>query len=370
MKAEFNAFKTNYERRHSYVCKKGPRGTWYTKFYYIDWNGVKKQKKKEGFLTKKEAQDYEREFLAKQEISACIPLRNLTERYMKDCEARLKPTTFANKKAIIDTKILPYFGDVPICDITELMVREWQNKLIADEKEFEPTYLKTIHNQLSAIMNYGVKFFKLPFNPAAKCGSMGKKKADCMQFWTKDEFNAFIQAVSDKPLSKVVFNLLFYSGMREGELLALTYNDFDFDKNTVNINKTYAVINSTEIIQPPKTPKSTRVVSLPVEIMNMVQEYYGMLYDYDPNARLFATSKSALTREMERGCKLSGVKRIRIHDIRHSHASLLIEMGVVILLVSERLGHENIETTLGIYSHLYPNKDENVAKMLSDVINV
>ncbi|MEE1283933.1 MAG: site-specific integrase, partial [Acutalibacteraceae bacterium] len=159
-------------------------------------------------------------------------------------------------------------------------------------------------------------------------------------------------------------------GMREGELLALTYNDFDFDKNTVNINKTYAVINSTEIIQPPKTPKSTRVVSLPVEIMNMVQEYYGMLYDYDPNARLFATSKSALTREMERGCKISGVKRIRIHDIRHSHASLLIEMGVVILLVSERLGHENIETTLGIYSHLYPNKDENVAKMLSDVINV
>ena len=350
--------------------KKDKRGTWYTKFYYIDWNGEKKQKKKEGFKTKKEAQDFERDFLDKKKSSPDISFKNLTERYMTDCEARLKPTTFANKQAIIGTKILPYFGDVPACDITELMVREWQNKLIADEKDYEPTYLKTIHNQLSTIMNYGVKFFRLPFNPAAKCGSMGKKKADCMQFWTVDEFNSFIEAVSDKPMSKVVFSLLFYSGMREGELLALTYNDFDFDKNTVNINKTYAVVNSTAIIQPPKTPKSTRIVTLPVEIMNMVRDYYNMLYDYDPDSRLFLTSKSVLTREMQRGCQLSGVKKIRIHDIRHSHASLLIEMGVVILLVSERLGHENIETTLGIYSHLYPNKDENVAKMLSDVINV
>lgn len=287
---------------------------------------------------------------------------------MEDSKARLKPTTLANKQAIIDTKILPYFGDMPVCDISELTVREWQNKLISDEKGYKPTYLKTVHNQLSAIFNFAVKFYKLSVNPAAKCGSMGKKKADCMQFWTKDEFYSFINAVSDNPTSKVVFNLLFYSGMREGEMLALTYNDFDFEKSTVSISKTYAVIKGKEIIQAPKTPKSNRVITLPIEIMNMVREYYKMLYNHDPNSRLFLTSKSALTREMKRGCEKSGVKKIRIHDICHSHASLLIEMNVVILLISERLGHENIETTLSIYSHLYPNKDENVAKMLSDLI--
>ena len=197
---------------------------------------------------------------------------------------------------------------------------------------------------------------------------MGKKKAEGMQFWTKEEFDQFIPHVSDKPMSKVIFYLFFYSGIREGELLALTLNDFDFDKNTVSITKNYARVNNQDIIQTPKTPKSKRTITLPVEIMEMVKEYGGMLYDYKPTDRLFPTQKSFLTREMVRGCKLSGVKKIRIHDLRHSHASLLIELGFAPLLISERLGHENVETTLNTYSHLYPNKHGEVAEILSNLI--
>ncbi|MEE0109668.1 MAG: site-specific integrase [Oscillospiraceae bacterium] len=127
-------------------------------------------------------------------------------------------------------------------------------------------------------------------------------------------------------------------------------------------------VNNQDIIQTPKTPKSKRTITLPAEIMEMVKEYGGMLYDYKPTDRLFPTQKSFLTREMARGCKLSGVKKIRIHDLRHSHASLLIELGFAPLLISERLGHENVETTLNTYSHLYPNKHGEVAEILSNLM--
>lgn len=348
---------------------KNKRGTWNAKFYYLDWNGIKRQKKKEGFKTKKEALDFEREFLGKCKTSVDILFKDLVELYMEDSKVHVKPTTYENKKHMIETKILPYFGEIRLCDINIAMVRKWQNKLISDEANYEKTYLKCIHNQLSAILNFAVKYYKLPANPAAQCGSMGKKKADSMKFWTKEEFDIFIESVSDDPLTKAIFYLLFYSGIREGELLALTYDDFDFAKNTVNISKTYARLKGEDLIQEPKTPKSKRTVVLPEEVMDIIKEYKDKLYSYEPSERFFNISKSFLTREMVRGCKLSGVKKIRIHDLRHSHASLLIEMNIPILLISERLGHENIETTLETYAHLYPNKHEDVAKKLSNIIN-
>ena len=347
---------------------KNERGTWNVKFYYTDWTGKRKQKKKEGFTTKKEANAFEIDFLNKCKTSVDITFANLVKNYMDDCRVPLKPTTIANKEHLISTKLMPYFADMHICDIDISTVRKWQNELISHENGYAPTYLKTVHNQLSAIFNFAVKYYKLPSNPAAACGSMGKKKAESMQFWTKNEFDSFIEAVADNPLIKVVFNLFFFSGIREGELLALTLNDFDFENNTVNINKTYARLGSQDIIQEPKTPKSKRIITLPVEIMDMVKEYSNMLYDYNPSQRLFLTTKSQLSREMERGCKIANVKKIRIYDLRHSHASLLIELGFAPLLISERLGHENIETTLNTYSHLYPNKHEEVAQRLSKLI--
>lgn len=347
---------------------KNERGTWSVKFRYTDWTGKRKQKKKEGFATKKEAQTFEADFLNKCKHSVDITFANLVDNYMQDCRVHLKPTTMANKEHLINTKLLPYFADMRICDITISSVRKWQNELIASDYNYSQTYLKTMHNQLSAILNFGVKYYDLPSNPASTCGSMGKKKADGMQFWVKEEFDTFIKCVSDKALSKTVFTLLFYSGIREGELLALTLNDFDFEKNFMKINKTFVRVGQNSFVQSPKTPSSTRIVTLPVELMVMIKEYSEKLYDYKPFDRLFPTTKSYLTKEMMRGCKLSGVKRIRIHDLRHSHASLLIEMGCSPLLIARRLGHENIETTLNTYSHLYPNKHEEIAEKLSNLI--
>ena len=197
---------------------------------------------------------------------------------------------------------------------------------------------------------------------------MGTKTANTMQFWTVEEFNDFIDAIKDRPESVVMFSILFWTGMRSGEMLALTESDFDFSVPSVSITKNYARHEKQDLILEPKTPKSRRVILIHGALANMVKLYISRLYGISSNDRIFAgVTKYTLSREMDRGCKRSGVKRIRVHDLRHSHASLLIELGYSPLLIAERLGHENIETTLQTYSHLYPNKQRELVTRLNKI---
>jgi integrase len=287
------------------------------------------------------------------------------------CSA-LYGATVANKRFLIDLKITPFFGKMPLNEIKATDIRRWQNQLTGyrDEKgePYSQTYLKTIQNQLTAIFNYAVKYYSLKENPCHKAGSMGKKNADEMLFWTKEEFGRFIEAVMDKPASFAIYMTLYYTGMREGELLALTPADIDLDKMTIRINKSYQRLNGQDVISTPKTPKSNRIITIPTKLGDCLKDYMGQCYDLQPTDRLFPYTKYFLTHEMERGCKISGVKRIRVHDTRHSHASLLVEMGFSPLLIAERLGHERVETTMEIYSHLYPNKQTEVANRLDDLM--
>lgn len=349
------------------VYKDKTRNTWYCKFSYQDWTGTTKQTMKRGFKTQKEAKTFERDFLNKTQANTNMSFENLVTLYMEDCKSRLKPTTYSNKEYIIGLKILPYFKDLSLNKIEPSTVRKWQNTLISHENNYSETYLKTVNNQLSAIFNFAMKYYKLQANPAKICGSMGKKNADSMQFWTIDEFNKFILFVSDKPISKIVFHILFWTGIRSGELLALTLNDIDLESQTLCINKNYSRHEGSDLILPPKTPKSKRNITIPKFLCDYIREYVSRLYDYKAHERLFQVTKYYLHHEMDRGSKKSGVKRIRIHDLRHSHASLLIDMGFSPLLISERLGHENIETTLQTYSHLYPNKHGEVADKLQEL---
>ncbi|MBQ2923018.1 MAG: site-specific integrase [Clostridia bacterium] len=339
-------------------------GLWYCKFVYTDWMGQKKQKKKMGFRLQKEAKQFELDFLSKNAQSCDIRFCDLIEIYMDDCKARLKPTTYKGKQDVLEKHIIPYFKNFKVNEIQAMTVRRWQTELINDPKKYKPTYLRTLNSQLSAIFNFAVKYYGLPYNPVQRSGPMGKKKSDLMQFWKPDEFQLFIEAVSDKVMSKVIFNLLYWTGMRSGELLALTLNDFDFEERTVSINKNFARVDGEDLFLEPKTPKSRRKITLPQFVCDMVKDYADKLYGYDPSDRLFEITKHYLKSEMERGCKKTGVRLIRVHDIRHSHASLLIEMGFTPLLISERLGHESAVITLGTYAHLYPDKQNEVAARL------
>lgn len=152
--------------------------------------------------------------------------------------------------------------------------------------------------------------------------------------------------------------------MTKAELLALTLADIDFKNNSISINKSFQRIHGNDVITPPKTPKSIRTVSVPANLAIDINNYTKKLYGLQKRDRIFPYTKSYFEHEIKRGIAKSGVKQIRLRDLRHSHASLLIEMGFPALLIADRLGHEKVETTLNTYSHLFPNKRESVGKML------
>ena len=280
---------------------------------------------------------------------------------------RIRENTLRSKDYIVELKILPYFGQRKIADITAADIRRWQNSIM--KQEYAPTYLKTINNQLSAIFNYAVKYYDLPKNPCTQAGSIGKGKAEEMKFWTQEEFEIFIECVKDKPVSYCAFLTLYWTGIRLGELLALSLGDFDAERKTLSITKSYQRINGRDVITEPKTAKSKRVVALPDFLVAELNEYASKLYGIMKNDRLFMITKSYLEKEMDRGVELSGVKKIRLHDLRHSHASLLIsKLGAQANLVADRLGHEKIQTTLNTYSHLYPNQNRNLEDQLNKLI--
>ena len=192
---------------------------------------------------------------------------------------------------------------------------------------------------------------------------MGKKKNREMLFWTKEEYLKFADAMMDKPMSYYAFEMLYWTGIREGELLAITPADFDFEKRTVTINKSFQHLNGRDIITSPKTEKSNRTIQLPKFLCDEMQDYLKMLYDVGLEDRMFPVTKSYLHREMDRGAKEAGVKRIRIHEIRHSHVSLLIDMGFSATAIADRVGHESIDITYN-YAHLFPSKQAEMADKL------
>ena len=222
-------------------------------------------------------------------------------------------------------------------------------------KQYSQTYLRTIQNQLNAILNHANKYYGLTSNPAHKTTKMGKSKAQEMLFWTKEEYEKFAESVKSKPASYYAFEILYWCGIREGELLALTKDDFDLEKKTLTISKSFQRLKGKDYITSPKTEKSNRVIQLPQFLCDEMADFFGMFYHLDSKVRLFNFTKSYLHHEMDRACKLSGVKRIRAHGLRHSHVAYLIEQGFSPVVIAERLGHESISITLN-YAHLYPSK--------------
>ena len=154
--------------------------------------------------------------------------------------------------------------------------------------------------------------------------------------------------------------------MREGELLALSPDDIDLDNKTISINRTYQRIEGKDVFTSPKTRKSKRKIPILDFICQELSDYIQSRYMLDADERLFPVTKSYLSHEMIRGCKNTGVKKIRIHDIRHSHASLLINQGCDALILADRLGHEKVSTTLNTYSHLFPHKQQKLVNNLGN----
>ena len=280
--------------------------------------------------------------MLKQQTKLDMTFASFFEIYEQDKKKRLKENTWESKSHIIRTKILPYFGDRKIAEIETKDIIAWQNKLMVEKnvngEKYSPTYLKTIHSQLSAIFNHVVRFYHLPYNPAQRAGTVGSEEHKEMLFWTKEEYIKFSDAIMDKPLSFYAFELLYWCGIRVGELLALTPADFNFEKKTLTINKSYQRLKGRDLITSPKTVKSNRTIKIPQFLCDEVQEYIGMLYEIKDNERLFPVTKSYLHHEIDRGSRIANIKRIRILDLRqqkvNSKAKILLSFWMKNYLLS------------------------------------
>jgi integrase len=286
--------------------------------------------------------------------------------YLDDCKARLKITTYITRQRLIRNQIVPFFKETYVHDLRPIDVRKWQNTLLNQTPKLSPTYIDSIFYLLKDILNYGVKFYDVAENVAIVTGKVRLRKTKRLDFWTEAEFKQFIKHISHQKRSYTAFYILFYTGLRIGELLALSLNDIDLDNHTITVNKTYKRLERTDLITTPKTSSSIRTVHLPTFLSDIIKTYVDSLDQYNHHERLFPLCNSTLQKVMKKYSKIAGVKVIRIHDLRHSHASHLIELDFSPKLIQQRLGHSKATTTLEIYAHLYPNKQKEVSKKLDE----
>lgn len=352
------------------VSKDPQRGTWTVYIRYVDWQGIRRQKHKRGFRTRRDALEFERDFMLKKTKSIHMKFETFTEVYISDIGPRLRENTLHVRRNMIHTKLLPYFGEKSLSAITPADIIQWQNQLMgartAQGRAYSQTYLRTIQNLLTAIFNHACRYYQLPDNPCRQVARIGRGKAGEMLFWTSDEYMRFSACMTEKPVVFYAFELLYWCGLREGELLALERGDVDLEARQLSISRSLQRINREDVITGPKTEKSVRVIELPDFLCQELEEYFDAIYHCGPKTRLFETiSKACLQREMRRGVKLSGVRRIRIHDLRHSHAAYLVRLGFSPMEIAERLGHESISVTYQ-YSHLYPSAQRRIADRIDE----
>ncbi len=335
---------------------------WRTTFWYEDWTGKKRQTTKRGFTTKREAQEYEREFLRSSKADMEMTMGAFIEIYYKDKEGELKERTLKNKKYMIRSHVLPYLGSRKMNSIRPSDIIDWQNAIRA--KGYSQSYLRMLQNQVTAIFTHASKIYDLKNNPCRKVKKMGRSDDRSLNFWTHEEYEAFISTFEELSRGKVMYEILFWTGCREGEMLALTKQDIDFDNNRISITKTFYRHGRKDIITEPKTENSVRIVEIPKFLTKEIKNYCDTLYEYPSDIRLFPVTPEAVQHLMKRHIEKAGVKKIRVHDLRHSHVAFLIYQGVDPLLIKERLGHKDIKITLNTYGHLYPSEQKKIAGLL------
>lgn len=354
------------------IYKDTKRKTWYFRVYIKDHNEKKVQRQRNGFKTKAEAKSAEYDFLNKMNLTMSNPLEHtkisfqqLYNIYMQDKKQKLKYQSIRTIKNKFENHILPYFKDYDITSITNKDYLDWKDKILT--KGFSFKYNSSLHTCMVGILNYAMKFYNLNSNIASKVGNFSKKDyIEKNNFWTYDEFNKFIQVV-DILEYYVLFFVLYNTGLRLGEILALDWNHFIIDRIKVDKTLIRGKKNDTYLFNTPKTKTSIREIILDnytAEALDTLKRYYKNFVGFNENWFIFGgvrpLSSTTIERKKNYYCKKANVKQIRIHDFRHSHATLLLSKKVPITVISKRLGHSNTATTLKIYSHLIP-EDEYVA---------
>lgn len=351
---------------------KNKQGIYYFSIYYKDSQGVRKQKKVENkeWKTKKEVQRQLDLFLISLNgKTENVTVGHLFDLYFEHKKDKLKLRSSSSMKSAYDKHIKPTFGKMLVEQITHQDIMAWQRSLMTNG--YKNRYIEKIQAIFKTGLLFGVKYSYIQRNPFTidliKNRDEVKKE---MMFWTTNDFKDFIDCV-DEPIYEAFFKMLFWCGLRQGEALALLKSDIDFIKGTVNINKSYDVYN--KIVNTPKTYNSYRVISLPNDVLRALDRLmleYQQIDGYNENIILFGFNKhlhpTTIKRKQVSACMLSKVKVIRIHDMRHSHVSTLINNGFSPFEIAKRLGH-SVDMVNNVYGHLFPEKDKLMVDRLNQI---
>ena len=350
------------------------KGKWYFRVYVDDIFGNRKQKQGSGFATKKEAQKAERELVMLGIVGECnMTFEELWNKYDEFIKLKQKSQSYRKTVSKVKNHLLPYFKDYKVKNINATVYTKWQSEIM--KKGFKYKYNSSIHGAMVTILNHAIKFYGLKDNIASKVGNFAKGNELPTQFeiWDYEEYSQFIKVVDDD-VYKIFFETLYYTGLRQGECLALTWNDLK--KDYLDIFKTISKekIDDKYITNSPKTPKSIRKVKLDNYLLQSLYKYKEECKNivcFSDDWYIFGGIKplapSTIGRRLKKYCELAGVKKIRIHDFRHSHASLLLSSGVPITVISQRLGHSDINMTLNTYSHLIPNDVDKAINIIEEI---
>lgn len=364
---------------YKYSLKSGTK--WFVKFPYVDpVTGEKKIEYRRGFGTKREAKAYEDSFVehlqvklqkSKEPVKRVRTFTDVYWEYLRSPKREgMKDSSLETKQSIFALHIFPTFGERPIDEITTDEIHDWQQQMKkcvrTDGKPFSEAYLRTIQCQINSIINYAKSKNYIAENPLADIKNMGIKDKRVV-FWTTEEYERFAYRAMNYPLYYYAFEVLYWCGLREGEMLALTLADIDLKNGVISVNKTYHKSHGKEYITKPKTESSIRDVSMPSFLCDELREYKESIYELDPHARFFPIPKHTLYNEFVKLTDEAGLKRIPVHGLRHSHVSLLINRKYDIFEVSKRIGHKSVKTTQDIYGHLFDEVQKTIANDLDRI---
>lgn len=360
---------------------------------YIDNLGKNRQIDRVAYGSS-EAKDLERQLeyeLKTQTPTARMTLKGLYEGYIKALAPEIRETTLDKNKQTLTAHVLDKLGTTPLDKLTAPVLQDWKNQIeetVANPKTGEKLKLRTKQNIFSvfrALLNWGVKMDYLHQNPLSKVGNF--KSSDIIKetisYYTAEEYKKFISAAYNEAKKSnvisdwdyyVFFSIAFYTGLRKGEIHALKWTDID--GNYINITRSISQkLKGGDRETPPKNKSSIRTLQLPKPLMDILTEHktrYQKNKAFTKDFRICGGERPLRDTSVENAnikfAKLAGLKKIRIHDFRHSHVSLLANEGINIQEIARRLGHANIEMTWNTYSHLYPREEERAIKILNKIV--
>ena len=367
------------EKNKNKLPKNG--NSWYFRTYYTDIYGNRKQKQSKMYSNKKLAQDAEREFLntinKHEEAKDKITFEYVYEEWFKIKAPTLKCTTFYRKKVCLDLHIFENLKTFKLKQITKKVLEDWLNNL--KRKNYSVKYTNELISYLKKILthacdNYNYNSRNLIVLQPIRDDNIKDVKTDAeWNYWTYDDFKIFISKV-DNQFYYILFNFLYFTGLRYGEMNALTWNDIDFKNKTLSISKSLStkVYNQKYIITTPKTLNSNRIIDLDdnlILLLNNHFEHEKNIYNFTKDMFVFGNVKyipaSTFRRVLNNYIKLANVKKITPHGFRHSHVSFLIDIGCDVRDVAERIG-DTVDMVEKTYYHMFPNKKSSTVRAINN----